>query len=543
MTGERKTTDLSSRLGVKRTKPSATKLTKSSPSITSPPKAAIATTKPKKEEIQRHRNPFNDMIHHRTSRDRDRNKEPVADSAPAKREEEQVVNSEAGCSASEDGGNGEVIIDTRAAERVAELERALATARKEQNAMREELAKVKEHGTVYRATIDENRRQLAGTYNHSQSLPGASHSNSRPTSSRSTSTPMDYEQDPEPRRSFSNHRRESLVEQNHDLRSRIANLQDQLRSQETHFQSKLNQVRSSHEAEWNDLISRLHATEKESQERLQQLLSLKSSISSLTRMDAQVTDSELSEMLSQLANRVREWVISNFRRTKLDLSNVPPETAKALEEIVPAYRSIDPSDRLALYQALISSAMMNIFREPIIVGLPESGPLASMRQIAAYIYDADADYCDWRRTTIRSLEKSNAKGMLREEQERLTHRLSNEIGHHLFTLTSMNLTPNAQTTLAGILDAAAGLQNTLLLQKAQYRLLFFRNQNDQEVRFDEERMDSINNLDNGMDDDMAIDRRFAFCVFPCLEKSGDEYGEHADVRNVLLKASICCVAD
>lgn len=476
------------------------------------------------------------MLHSRSSKDRD-----TASSASSALEE---LEDDVQRDQTEGAGASKGWLDTVAADRIAELERALSVAKEEQTALREELAKVREHSVVYQETIEDYRRQLARTYPQTQGPPGAFHTNSRPTSPRSNPISAEYEQELNPRRPSLNYQREELLDQNYELRSKLAQLQDRLISQESAYQSRLEQTRSHSEAEWNDLASKLHAAEKESQERMQQLLSLKSSISSLTRMDSQVTDSELAEAFSQLSNRVREWVISNFRRTKLELNNIPPETARALEAVSPHYKNIDSSDRLALYQAVISSTMMHIFREPIVIGLPQTGPLATIRQLAAYIHDAGADYREWRRVTIRSLEKSEAKHALQQEREKLVHRLSGEIGHHLFTLTSINLTPNAQAALIGILDAVADLQHTLQLQKAQYRVHLFRNHEGHQICFDDSRMESINDIDSSMDEDGDIDveRRFAFCVFPCLEKFGDEYGENADVRNVLLRATVCCGA-
>jgi hypothetical protein len=471
------------------------------------------------------------MLHHRTIRDRDRSKPSATNNASVKREEVQIE---------DDGVSRDGMVGKEAAERIEELTRALAVAKEEQNAMREELAKLHEHGAVYRETIGEYRRQLTGTYDYPQSLPGAFHPHSRPTSSDSITAPLEYGQQTKFRRSSHNHHRDDLSEQNRDPRPKVAQLQAQISPQEALFQSRIDPMQFRSEADWNDLTSRLHTTEKESQERLQQLLSLKSSISSLTRMDVQVTDSELSEGLSKLANRVRDWVISNFRRANFDLSIVPLETAKALGAISPNYTNISRSNRLALYQALVSSTMMHIFLEPIVLGLPETGPLASMRQLAAFIHDIGTEYHEWRRTTIRTLENSRAKQLLQKGREKLMHRLCSEIEHQLFTLTSVNLTSNAQATLEGILYAAADFQNTLLLQKAQYKVIFFRNQEGLEVEFDDCRMESINDLDDSIGDDMVIDRKIAFCVFPCLEKIGDEYGEHVDIRNILLKASVCC---
>ena len=420
------------------------------------------------------------------------------------------------------------IQDAKAVDKIAELERALAMAREEQYAMREELEKVRQHGVVTRETIEDYRRQLTETHNPS----------SRPHSPLSNQTHPDishmgYAQDTSPRRSM-NRSREELVEQNYVLRGKLAELREQLEAQETcHHNSR-------GDAEWTELTARLHNTEKESQERLHQLLSLKHSISSLTRTTSQVTDIELAERFQQLAYQVREWIISNFRRSKLDFSNIGSDTSQALEAIRPRYKEIDPIDRLALYQALISSALMRIFRESLIIGLPETGPLAAFRQLAAYIHDTGSEYREWRCNTIRCLERSDARYQLQIERDNLLHKIADNIGNRLFTLTAINLTPGAHASLLTILNTTADLQRTLLLQKAQYQIRFFRHEEGREVHFDPERMDAINDLENGVEEDSDVftQRRFNFCVFPCLEKFGD--GEKAEVRSVLLKARVCC---
>ncbi|KAF2639251.1 hypothetical protein P280DRAFT_481404 [Massarina eburnea CBS 473.64] len=523
MTGEKKTSEPSGRLGVKRQKP-----TSSSPArpTDTPPKTAVATTNTKpKDETQRRKNYFNDMLNHRSNKEKEKG---TRRSTSSKHEE-----SEAPKRASPDSHGS---IDG-AAERIAELERTLATVLEEQHAMREELAKARDQG----ASADSKRNSNHG--HHLQSPlgpPGAFHSDSRPTTPspapRSIPVDIDDEASPRrrtPRRSFNHHRSDLSVE-NYDLRAQVAQLQDQIQAQELAFQSRLRT-----ETDWYELTSRLHTTEKESQERLQQLLSLKSSISSLTRMDSQVTDSELTESFSQLANRVREWVITNFRRAKLNLTNLPPDVVLALEDISPTYQRIE--DRLPLYQALISNVLMHIFREPILVGLPEHGPLAAVRKLAECLYNPSPEYREWRRCTIRSIENTEGTAVQREK-EKLMHLLAGEIGHQLHKLTSVNLTQNAQSALVGILNAAADLQHTLLQQKAQYRMCFFRHMEDIEIDFDESSMESINDFDGSVDDDgdVIVDRKFAFCVFPCLEKWGDEYGENTAARNVLLKARVCC---
>ncbi|KAF2463459.1 uncharacterized protein BDR25DRAFT_307750 [Lindgomyces ingoldianus] len=482
--------------------------------ISAPPKAAVADGKSKREDLHRRKNPFNEMLLQKSAKEAGN----TSPSTPDEREDRHTRSSSIASIKS--------IQDAKTADRIAELERALAVAREEQKALREELEKARKHGTVYRDARDDYRKQLHGPYNRS----------SRSASPMTDSTQTEYEEDISPRRSWSQ-QREELIEQNYELRGKLADLQEQLVEQDTAFRTKLDQEMHKGEREWNELTGRLHQSEKESQERLQQLLDLKHNISTLTRMDSQVTDFELAEKVDQLFHRTREWVISNFRRTKPDFNNVPRETARALELISVHYNKIGLTNRLAFYQAMISSNLMHLFREPICIGLPETGPLAPIRQLATSMHDTGSEYREWRRTTIRALEKSPARQQLQQEKERLLHNISSQIQHQLFSVTSTNLTPQAQLSLLGILNAAADLQHVLLLQKAQYKVHFFRDQECGRVSFDESRMDSIN--DNDMDDDF-IDRKFCFCVFPLLEKFGDEAGENVDVRNVLLKARVCC---
>ena len=493
---------------------SSVKPSKSTAGISAPPKAAIATAKR-----------INDMLHPRSSRERDRVRR-VSDSASTRHERVTASLDEA--RPSEDEGSKD------ASQRIVDLEQALAVALQEQNTMREELTnKLREQEIVYRETVEEYRRQLAGTY-QLQSPPGAFHSVPSPISTRSNSYENDSIPDPSEAPSRSHH--EGQVE---NLRHQIMQLQDQLMTQEATHQSILEQKRVRDQAEWDAMAARLHATEKESQERLQQLLSLKSAFSSLTRADSQVTDSELSETFTQLSNRVREWVVNNFRRTKLDLNDVSPVTAKALEGVLLNGKEVAPTDRLALFQALVSSTMMQIFRETIFVGLPESGPLASLRNIAAIMQSAGSDYQVWRHATIRSLQNGDARFALEEAKRQLLHRLAAEC---ISSITSAVVPTEAQSTLEAILNTAADFHMTLLLQKAQYQVQFFRHETDSVVNFDHNRMEPINEVDDYTDEegDVIVDRTFTFCVFPCLEKFGDEHGKHSEVSNVLVKASVCC---
>lgn len=496
--------------------------------ISSPPKAALASSNAKKDEGHRRRNPLNDILRRRSGdgvAGRKDESPPLQDIEPR------------GTSQSSDDVSK---IDDKVVARITELEGALKIAREEQDALRQELEQFKQlrpdnRDPDHDQTPDDILRASGVPAN--EDLMDTEHTDSPPRADTSVTTikmPSDG--------STIDYSNDEIIRQNYELRFRIAQLQDQLTSQNITHCNNIDQALSHGDAEWSELRLRLHATEKESQERLQQLLALKSSISSLTRTDSQVTDSELIDSFSQLSNRIREWIISHFRRTKIDLANHSPEIVKLLNSITPAYDSIEKSDKLSLYQALVSRTLMQIFEEPIVVGLPQSGLLAAIRTFALNVQNNGSEYCEWRRATIRAIEKGETGKVVEEGRSDLLYCLAGEIAHVLFAVTSVTLTPAAQSALMGILNVAADLQRTLALQRAKYQLLFFRRQdNDTGAGFDERKMDSVNDPDDIDETDNILSHRiFLFCVFPSLQKFGNEWGENEEVVNMLLKAKVCC---
>lgn len=434
--------------------------------------------------------------------------------------------------------------EARMAHQIAELEKSLSIAREEQNAMREELGRARKDRDGHKDTTSDGVPQVNRTLHDAPRTPTLQTTEQMEDSDYYAATP-EPKDSPEIFHS-SNERSDhdpsvdDLVRQNYDLRYKIAQLQDQLTTRDithyNHINHSSTNTSTSPTTELHALRTRLHATEKESQSRLTQLLSLKSSISSLTRTATQITDTELTSSFTELSNRIREWVLSNFRRAKMDAANLPAESVKALNALTPNYESIEKPDRLALYQALVSGAVMRIFDEPLIVGLSET---SALRVFDESVRSNGPEYRAWKRASVRVIENSDLKGTLEQRKTEVLHKIAGEVAHLLFTLTAVNLSTTAQAGLMSILDAAAGLQRTMVLQKARYQVLFFRDQGD--GGFDELRMDAVNDVDGlgGDDDGVAGQRRFLFCVFPCLEKFGDEWGENLEVSNVLLRARVC----
>jgi hypothetical protein len=506
-----------------------------SSTISSPPKAAIATSAPKKEEVHRRRNALNDILRRRSG-----------DEAPTGNEKTSSIHDAEPRVISQPSKEA-AAIDVRMADRVAELERALIIAREEQVSLREDLEKVRKQSHEDQDTIDSLREQSRHSRQATPESPTTT-TRSRDSYVKVDDIPLRNDSDPkaldlsvEPPNRRQSH--DDLQRQNYDLRYKVAQLQEQLVSQSVDYRNNFDRAISHGDAEWNELRMRLHATEKESQERLQQLLLLKSSISSLTRSDSQITDSELVDLFTQLFNRIREWVISNFRRTKMVAGNLPAETVKALKALTPVFESIENTDRLALFQALIADALMQVLREPLVVGLPHTDHFAALQSFARSIQTHGPEYRVWRRATIRAIENNNIGQSVQQGKNEFLHGIARKIEHLLFTLTSVNLTMAAQAALMSILNAAADLHRTMALQKAQYEVGFFRNEMSiSNCAFDDQMMEAINDMDDEIedDDDELMERRFLFCVFPGLQKFGDERGNNTAMSNVLLKARVCC---
>ncbi|KAF1929398.1 uncharacterized protein M421DRAFT_100498 [Didymella exigua CBS 183.55] len=511
MTGEKRSSDLSSRLSVKRGGKLISKtLGKSSlpPSISASPKAAFSAPKVKKDEVQRPKNSFHEMLHG-SPREEDGHAGPASSAA-------QTAHSQGARGNPDERRSSErqkafVPQD----DRLAELENALSAAKEEIAALRHELDRVKQDA---QASAEVSRYQAE---NHAPS--------------EDAQTQMEPPDTVEPKIEDNTleqvrEQNSNLIAQNYNLRHRLAELQDQL-SQPFHPEPQHS------DSDWNNLTLRLHESEKESHARLQQLLSLKSSISSLTRTDSQVSDAELVEKFSQLANQVREWVVSNYRRSRMSFDGLPEASTSVLSTIKAHYACVDGADKLPLYQAIVSCTLMRIFDEPVVVGMPDEGIYAGLRAFAKSAPSSVVEIRDWKRMTLQVTERSTPSAELRSWKNKRLGLLANELENIMSSISSTDIASSARSALIGIMNTAADLQRILCLQKTGYQVNFFDSLDGTHYHFDDRTMESINDLEESMDDDSepyVHHHDFAFCVFPCLQKVGK------DVENIVFKARVCC---
>ena len=103
-------------------------------------------------------------------------------------------------------------------------------------------------------------------------------------------------------------------------------------------------------------------------------------------------------------------------------------------------------------------------------------------------------------------------------------------------ISSTGLTSSARSALVGIMMLAANLQRTLLLQKAEYSFIFFDALDKQDHHVDQLAMEPVNDVEYFAEEcnDSDAQRRFNFCVFPCLRKAQD------NSETIVFRARVCC---
>jgi hypothetical protein len=115
----------------------------------------------------------------------------------------------------------------------------------------------------------------------------------------------------------------------YDLRNQINELQSEILEQDNIWKLKWERERHERLLERNDMSEELHLAQKETLDRRRQLLELKQSLSMLTHRENQVTDGDLLERMDGLYHRIREWVVSNFRRSQLGMRYTTHRWARA----------------------------------------------------------------------------------------------------------------------------------------------------------------------------------------------------------------------
>lgn len=109
--------------------------------------------------------------------------------------------------------------------------------------------------------------------------------------------------------------------------------------------------------------------------------------------------------------------------------------------------------KLALCQTVVSHFCMPILEE-IVLGRTTKygGPLEVFARCDQEL-QGSASYREWQHFTIRAIEQSNIGEMFRRGRDYLLHQIAIDIGHVLFTISSVSLSSRAQSVLVSIVTA------------------------------------------------------------------------------------------
>lgn len=124
---------------------------------------------------------------------------------------------------------------------------------------------------------------------------------------------------------------------------------------------------------WRDMMaSELAGRDEEIRSLRAQVRGLKEWVSTSTRADgtASVSDEVFGEGWARLGNGLQNWVITNFRKAKVDLSQASDEALKDLAELVPMYEELLARGAKAhLLQSVVSRTLAREVFGAYFVGL------------------------------------------------------------------------------------------------------------------------------------------------------------------------------
>lgn len=123
---------------------------------------------------------------------------------------------------------------------------------------------------------------------------------------------------------------------------------------------------------WRDAMRTEMATRDEEIRDLRaQVRGLKEWVSTSTRADgtASTSDEVFGEGMAKLANGLQNWVITNYRKAKVDISKTDAATLRELGELVPMYEELAQIAKVHLLQSIVSRLLVQRIFNVYFVGL------------------------------------------------------------------------------------------------------------------------------------------------------------------------------
>ncbi|KUI74043.1 hypothetical protein VM1G_09352 [Cytospora mali] len=283
-----------------------------------------------------------------------------------------------------------------------------------------------------------------------------------------------------------------------------------------------------------------------------QVRGLKEWVSASTRADGTTSDEVFGAGMANLGNGLQNWVITNFRKSKVDLSRAGETSLQELAELVPMYEELAQTAKVHLLQSVVSKILVQrIFRSYFVGLTPEQEMQLRQTERLLESFGSVESVNQWRSVTLAMLKKDAAHNMqvqTTQTAEDVVTRIERTLdsittdtsgragGSNTAAATSTDARNQA---LRQLVNSAIELSRLLVMQKAVFEVWMPNIVPHQQIMFDHDTMEDI----GGEDEENLVQREICCVTFPGIIKRGDENGGQLQFRNVISKARVLCSAE
>lgn len=121
---------------------------------------------------------------------------------------------------------------------------------------------------------------------------------------------------------------------------------------------------------WRDALrAELKGREDEIRGLQAQIRGLKEWVSTSTRADGTTSDEVFGSGMANLGNSLQNWVITYFRKVRIDLSKTGETALQELADLVPMYEELAQTAKIHLLQSIVSRILVERIFRAYFVGL------------------------------------------------------------------------------------------------------------------------------------------------------------------------------
>ncbi|KAL2071403.1 hypothetical protein VTL71DRAFT_12638 [Oculimacula yallundae] len=332
------------------------------------------------------------------------------------------------------------------------------------------------------------------------------------------------------------------------LRQELSGLGDAREERDRDIKTRISSLlldRDAFREAYNEAMGEVREKEEMIRELRGQVRGLKSWVSTSSKSGEQTSDEVFGEEMRRLGNGLQNWVITHFRRVKIDPSLASESTLALLENLVPTYDSLASTSKIHLIQSLVSRLLVTHVFSAYFVGLDED-QAKELENVEKNLsaFGSPESLNQWRSTTLSILYKSpsalqSQTTHLSTTLLKLTNTLLSSISEPSTTNTTSTVSETRDASLLTLITSAISLSRQLRIQKAVFSIVMPSIVDYQKTMFDGDSMEDI----GGEDEDTLSEREIRCVTFPGIVKAGDENGERSHLRNMVAKIRVLCAPD